>query len=145
MRQNLVGSLVRRCEGWAVVIAANKDVGVVCQNGRHERRSGAMQGGRSQCQVAKCLAESRKELCCLLGLLPTRYEISRNRQWRSVYQLCLRTPKILFGCSAYAEQDPWQFNEPIRSMETSHQCRFEVTVESFHKSVRLWVVRGGAV
>ena len=58
VRQTLVGSLVRRCEGWAVVIAEHKVVGAVCQSGRHERWSGAVRGGRSRCQVANCLAES---------------------------------------------------------------------------------------
>ena len=57
VRQDLEGSLVRRCEGWAVVIAAHKDVGAVCQSGRHERRSGAVLGRRSRCQVANWLAE----------------------------------------------------------------------------------------
>ena len=88
VRQDLVGSLVRRCEGWAVAIAAHKHVGAMCQSGRHKRLSGAVRDRRYQCPVVNCLAESRNEPCCLLGLLPTRYEISRNRQWRSVYQLC---------------------------------------------------------
>ena len=33
VRQYLVGSLVRRCEGWTVAVAAHKDVGAVCQSG----------------------------------------------------------------------------------------------------------------
>ena len=48
VRQYLVGSLVRRCEGWTVAVAAHKDVGAVCQSGRHRRRSGAVRDGRSR-------------------------------------------------------------------------------------------------
>ena len=32
VRQDLVGSLVRRCEGWTVAVTAHKDISAVCQS-----------------------------------------------------------------------------------------------------------------
>ena len=72
---------------WAVAIAAHKDAGAVCQSGRHKRRFGVKRDGRHRCQVANCLAESRMDRVASCVSCPRERNL-RNRQWRSVYQLC---------------------------------------------------------
>ena len=146
VRQNLVGSLLRRYEGWAVLIAAHKVVGAVCQSGRYERRSGAVRGGEGLGARSRTVSRS-------CGRNRVAYWVSCPRGTKSPgtvsgapYTSSAEENSISsLGAVAHAEQDTWQFVEPIRSMETSHQCGVVVTVEYFHKSVRLWVVRGGAV
>ena len=59
-----------------------------------------------------------------------------------IHHLLRRTFKVLFGYGMDTEQNPWQFIDPIRAIEASHQSRFQMTMEPFHDSVRLRLVRG---